>query len=61
MFDEERPAKPKTHVVGEDLATLSVDELEARVAQLAAEIERLRSAIARKRASHTAAQSFFKS
>ena len=61
LFDEELP-KPKkaVHEVGEDLAKLSVDELEERIGILSAEIERLTAEMERKRASAEAAQSFFK-
>lgn len=61
IFDEE-PAKKKkvAHEIGEDLSKLSLDELAARVELLKAEIERIEAAAAAKRASATAAQSFFK-
>ncbi len=62
MFDdEERRPRPRTHVVGEDLAKLSIAELEERVGALTAEIDRIHIAIRGKQASHDAAQSFFKS
>lgn len=60
IFDEEPPKKKKVHEIGEDLATLSVDELEERIAPLKAEILRLEEAIGLKRASADVAQSFFK-
>jgi uncharacterized small protein (DUF1192 family) len=60
IFEEEPPKKKKAHEIGEDLAALSVDELEERVALLKAEILRLEEAIRLKRASADVAASFFK-
>ncbi len=60
VLDEEPAKKKLAHEVGEDLSRLSLDELAARVALLKAEIERIEAAAAVKRASATAAQSFFK-
>ncbi len=59
--DDERPRKAAGHEIGQDLSLLSVEELDARIALLAAEIERLREALAKKRASRDAAAAFFKS
>jgi uncharacterized small protein (DUF1192 family) len=61
LFAEERP-RPRLdrHELGQDLSTLSVEELEERVAILEAEIERLREAKASKSASRDAASAFFK-
>lgn len=59
--DDERPRKVAGHEIGQDLSLLSVAELDARIALLAAEIERLREALAKKRASKDAAAAFFKS
>jgi uncharacterized small protein (DUF1192 family) len=59
--DEDRPRKKIAHEIGQDLSLLSVDDLKERIALLTAEIERLRSAEARKRASKDAADRFFKS
>ena len=61
IFDEE-PAKKKkaVHELGEELATLSVDELTVRIQALKDEIVRLEAAIAHKRASADVAASFFK-
>ncbi|MBN8996185.1 MAG: DUF1192 domain-containing protein [Rhizobiales bacterium] len=61
LFDEELPKKKKTvHEIGEELAKLSVDEIGERIGLLTAEIERLKAALAEKRASAEAAESFFK-
>ena len=58
--DDYRPRKKITHEIGQDLSLLSVEELNERIALLAAEAERLREAAAKKRASRDAASSFFK-
>lgn len=54
--------KPKhEHVLGENLEAISLDELNLRVKLLAREIERIETEIARKQASRSAADAFFKS
>jgi uncharacterized small protein (DUF1192 family) len=60
-FDEEPKKQESKVVVGEDLATLSIDELEERIGILNAEILRIKEAIDAKRASLGVADSFFKS
>ena len=60
--DEDRPAKKKVaHEIGQELALLSVEELNDRIALLRTEISRLEGALASKRASRDAASKFFKS
>ena len=59
LEEERRPKRPEI-VIGEDLATLSVEELERRIEVLTAEIERLTAAMAEKRKSRDAANSVFK-
>jgi uncharacterized small protein (DUF1192 family) len=59
--DDDRPRKKVTHEIGQDLSLLSVEELSERIALLTSEIDRLREAAARKRASKDAANSIFKS
>ena len=59
--DDDRPRKKISHEIGQDLSLLSVEELGERIALLTAEIERLRAAEVKKRASKDAANSFFKS
>ena len=54
-----RPAS-KAVTVGESLVTLSVSELEARLAVLAQEMERVRAEIAAKKAHEAAAAAVFK-
>ncbi len=64
-FDEEsvfgaRPVKPATHVMGENVDALSVHELDARIALLGAEIERLKKAKVEREASRLAAEQAFR-
>ena len=60
-FIEEKPRpKPPAHEMGQDLSTLSVADLDERIALLEREIERLREARAKKDASKAAASAFFK-
>ena len=58
--DDDRPRPKVAHEIGQDLTLLSVQELEARIALLRGEIERLESDIARKRSTRAAADQFFK-
>ena len=60
LIDEELPKKKTGHELGEDLSTLSLHELDERVALLKAEIDRIESAIRLKRATADTAASFFK-
>ncbi len=60
MDDDDRPRKKITHEIGQDLALLSVEELNERIALLNAEITRLQEAMTKKRASKDAANAFFK-
>jgi len=59
--DGDRPRKKITHEIGQDLSLLSLEELSERIGLLTSEIERLREAAVRKRASKDAANSIFKS
>jgi uncharacterized small protein (DUF1192 family) len=59
--DDDKPKKKIVHEIGQDLSLLSMEELAERIALLIAEIERLRSAEVKKRASKDAADRFFKS
>jgi len=59
--DEDRPAKKVAHEIGQDLALLSVEELNDRIALLKGEIGRLEGALASKKASRDAAGKFFRS
>jgi uncharacterized small protein (DUF1192 family) len=57
---DELPKKKITHEMGQDLALLSVGELTERITLLKEEIGRLEAEMARKNASKSAADSFFK-
>ena len=59
--EDDRPKKKLTHEIGQDLALLSVGELADRIALLKEEIGRLEEAMAKKRASRSTADQFFKS
>lgn len=52
--------KPPEIVLGEDLSAKSEFELDARISALEAEIARCREAIAARKATKSAADSFFK-
>lgn len=58
--DDALPKKKLAHEIGQDLALLSVEELQERIALLQDEIARLDWAAANKRASLAAAATFFK-
>jgi uncharacterized small protein (DUF1192 family) len=58
--DEDRPKKKLVHDIGQDLSLLSIEELGERIALLRDEIERLEAARAKKHASRSAADQFFK-
>ena len=58
--DDDKPQPKVAHEIGQDLALLSVQELEARIALLRGEIERLEADIARKRSTRATADQFFK-
>ena len=58
--DDDRPKKKIMHEIGQDLALLSVKELEERIALLKEEIGRLEAAIAGKQVSRNVADTFFK-
>lgn len=58
--DEDRPVRKPEVPIGDDLALLSVAELEWRIGVLRQEIMRLELAITAKQASRSAANSVFK-
>jgi uncharacterized small protein (DUF1192 family) len=60
ILDEEAPKKKRPHEIGEELGSLSLDELSERIALLEAEIARIEQALKDKRASANVAASFFK-
>ena len=60
LFEDLPRPRPTSHELGQDLTTLSVDELDERIAVLRREIERLEAAKAAKEASRKAADGVFK-
>jgi uncharacterized small protein (DUF1192 family) len=58
--DDDRPKKKIVHEIGQDLALLSVKELQDRIALLNEEITRLETSIKGKQASRNVADTFFK-
>jgi uncharacterized small protein (DUF1192 family) len=58
--DDDRPKKKIVHEIGQELALLSVRELEDRIALMKEEIARLETAIKSKQASRNVADTFFK-
>lgn len=59
-WDDLKPKTPKGMTLGESLEALSVSELEARIAALHQEIERVQREVAAKKAHEAAASAFFK-
>jgi len=57
---DELPKKKITHEMGQELALLSVGELNERIALLKEEIARLEAEMKRKQATKSAANMFFK-
>lgn len=60
LFDEDQPKKKVSHEIGADLSTLSVDELNKRVALLKDEIARIEAEISAKSSSRNIAEGLFK-
>jgi len=58
--EEDRPKKKITHEIGQELALLSVKELQERIVLLREEITRLEASIASKQTSRSVADQFFK-
>jgi len=58
--EDDRPKKKIAHEIGQELALLSVKELQERIALLREEIVRLEGSIASKEASRNVADQFFK-
>lgn len=61
FLDDDRPKKPVAHEIGQDLSTLSVDELDKRVTLLRDEIARLETEKATKTSGKAAAENLFRS
>ena len=60
VADDDTPKRTAAHAVGEDLASLSLEELAARIVLLKAEIARIEETIGAKQASAAAADAFFR-
>ena len=60
MERDDLPKKKPDIVIGENLDAISVAELEQRIQALDSEIGRIRAEIARKQASRSAADAFFR-
>ena len=60
-WDDLKPKPAKAITVGEDLKTLSVAELDERIAALTAEIERIKAELQAKKTHEAAAAALFKS
>lgn len=58
--DDDRPAPPPPHVIGQDLSTLSVADLRERIELLRSEIGRLEDTLRRKDDVRSAADQLFK-
>jgi uncharacterized small protein (DUF1192 family) len=58
--DDDRPKKKIAHEIGADLSMISAGELRERIILLKEEIARLEADIAKKEASKSAADGFFK-
>ena len=58
--DDDRPKKKIVHEIGQELALISVAELQDRILLLREEISRLEADIGRKQASRSTADQFFK-
>lgn len=60
LEEDDRPKKKPVHEIGQDLALLSVEELNDRIALLNGEVARLQAALEKKHASRSAADQFFR-
>ena len=58
--EDDRPKKKISHEIGQDLTLLSVHELTERIRLLKDEIARLEADIAKKQATRSVADQFFK-
>jgi uncharacterized small protein (DUF1192 family) len=59
IADDDQPKRKSAHEIGQDLASLSLDELAERITLLRDEITRIEAAIRAKRAGAAAADAFF--
>ncbi len=61
FLDDMLPSRLSKYEIGQDLASLSLFELEERISDLKQEISRLEQAIEQKKKTQIAADAFFKS
>ena len=59
ILDEEPQRKPVTHMIGQDLSELSVDELSHRISLLESEVARLTLERKQKGSTRSAAEALF--
>ena len=60
-LSDDEAAKPKrVHEIGQDLSTLSVDELRLRIGQLQAEVARIEAELDAKGSTRQAAEALFR-
>ncbi|MEM7398461.1 MAG: DUF1192 domain-containing protein [Pseudomonadota bacterium] len=59
-LDDLTPKKPKGHEIGQDLSTLSEEELKALIETLQGEIARIEAMLSEKQSSRSAAEAAFK-
>ena len=59
-LDDLTPKKPKGHEIGQDLSTLSEEELKALIETLRGEIARIEAMLSEKQSSRSAAEAAFK-
>jgi uncharacterized small protein (DUF1192 family) len=60
IFDDEPKKAKRVHEIGQDLSLLSVGELEERIVQLRAEVERLEAELESKDNTKAAAEALFR-
>jgi uncharacterized small protein (DUF1192 family) len=60
IFDDDNPKPVRVHEIGQDLSLLSVAELEERIGQLRAEIERIEAELSDKGRTMSAAEALFR-
>lgn len=60
LFDDEARKPVRIHEIGQDLALLSVNELNERIGQLREEIARLEAELTAKGATRNAAEALFR-
>lgn len=59
-MEDDRPLRKTTHEIGQDLSSLSIEEIDIRIELLNGEIERLNATRQAKQSQRQAAELFFK-